>query len=97
MYKTNAFSSHTDNTIACGFSEKSHSSLLSKLFHRHKVMWTSCKNSLFFNFNFLSDAEFNSPIDENEKKKKINSLKPKAWTTYYLALWELPAKLHNMW
>lgn len=22
MYKPNAFSSHTDNTIACGFSEK---------------------------------------------------------------------------
>ena len=32
MYKPNAFGSHTDKTITWGFAEKSHSSLLLKLF-----------------------------------------------------------------
>lgn len=94
MYKPNAFSSHTDNTIVCGFLEKSHSSLSSKLCQGLKVMGTCLKNSLFFNFNFLSDAEVDSPIDKNEKRSILKNLTHAQLTTWLF--WECPAKPHNM-
>lgn len=90
MYKPNAFSSCTDNTIACDFSEKSHSLLLLKLFSETKVMETCLKNPLFISFFKEVQKRFYS-IDANEKGQfSVTDVKLKACKTCNLVSWSRP-------